>query len=159
MSRQEIPNRRPCVNRSVPFTFTDNGLTVHLQVTFGFNDKEGMRRGEVREVFCASFKAGTQMNSTVMDGCILMSLLLQHGMTADDLASRMYRPPTVMGAIAQAAAKVSREERERDDGSEKAEVPKPKESGGGANVETISSRRETIQVGSHDGSVVPRHER
>lgn len=60
-----------------------DGLEKMILVTVGFDDHGP------REVFCADFKAGTAMHSIVMDACILLSRLLQHGDSPDDILAGM----------------------------------------------------------------------
>jgi hypothetical protein len=76
-----------------------DGKTISLTVTFGFNEA-----GEVREVFCADFKAGSDMHAAVTDACILMSRLLQHGDAPEELAKTLCEPPSLIGCIARAAS-------------------------------------------------------
>jgi hypothetical protein len=73
VTRTRLPNRRPGNTVTVPFEISD-GKVVKLQVTFGFN-----AAWEVCEVFCADFKAGSSLHAMVMDSCILLSRLFQHG--------------------------------------------------------------------------------
>jgi hypothetical protein len=83
-----------------PVTYVaDGGQEVHMLVTVGFDNLD-----KPREVFCASFKAGTTMNAVVMDACILLSRLLQHGDVAAELEATMSQPHSMMGAIAAAVA-------------------------------------------------------
>ena len=96
--RAKLPNRRESETRSVTFT-ADGGQDVNILITVGFDDE-----GDPKEVFCASFKAGTTMNSVVMDACILFSRLLQHGDLPPDLLASMCHPPSMIGAIAAAVA-------------------------------------------------------
>jgi hypothetical protein len=77
----------------------EGGKEVHVLITVGFDEE-----GEPKEVFCASFKSGTTMNSIVMDACILFSRLLQHGDLPPDLLASMCQPPSLIGAIAAAVA-------------------------------------------------------
>jgi hypothetical protein len=98
--RTRLADRRPSVTDRVSFVLAD-GSRIRLTVTFGFN-----QAGEVREVFCADFKAGSDMHATVMDSCILLSRLLQHGDTPGELARTLCDPPSLVGTIARAAAKL-----------------------------------------------------
>jgi len=96
--RTKLNNRRANQTRRVTFT-VEGGKEVHVLITVGFDEE-----GEPKEVFCASFKTGTTMNSIVMDACILFSRLLQHGDLPPDLLASMCQPPSLIGAIAAAVA-------------------------------------------------------
>ena len=96
--RTRLPDRRPNVTTQVPFELA-SGAAVALTVTFGFDEV-----GDVREVFCDDFKAGSDMHATVMDACILLSRLLQHGDTPEALATTLCTPLSVIGTIAKAVA-------------------------------------------------------
>ena len=96
--RTKLPDRRASETCSVTFT-VEGGKDVNILITVGFDDG-----GAPKEVFCASFKAGTTMNSVVMDACILFSRLLQHGDLPPELLASMCHPPSMIGAIAAAVA-------------------------------------------------------
>jgi len=98
--RTRLADRRPSVTGRVPFIMAD-GKEITLTVTFGFDEN-----GNVREVFCADFKAGSDMHATVMDACILLSRLLQHGDQPEELAKTLCEPPSLVGCIARAASLV-----------------------------------------------------
>ena len=66
----------------------------------------------MREVFCADFKAGTDMHTLIVDASILVSRLLQMGLQAKHLVASLCEPPSIVGSIARAAAKL---DEERDD--------------------------------------------
>lgn len=85
MTRTTIPNRRPSVTKSVVF-HQGSGNQVKLLVTVGFKD------GVPMEVFCADFKAGSEFHALVMDTCILISRLLQHGDSAKVIARSLSHP-------------------------------------------------------------------
>jgi hypothetical protein len=72
-------------------------------VTFGFDEN-----GELREVFCADFKAGSDMHAVVTDACILLSRLLQHGDSSTELARTLCNPPSLIGSIARAAEEINK---------------------------------------------------
>lgn len=59
-----------------------------ILVTIGFDE-----RGRPSEVFCADFKAGTSMHGIVMDACIVLSRLLQHGDDPADILRGMSGGP------------------------------------------------------------------
>ena len=77
----------------------EGGKEKKILITVGFDDE-----GEPKEVFCADFKAGTTLHSIVMDACILLSRLLQHGDMPVELLDSMCQPPSLIGAIAAAIA-------------------------------------------------------
>jgi hypothetical protein len=78
-----------------------DGREISLTVTFGFDGADN-----VREVFCADFKAGSDLHAVVMDACILLSRLLQHGDPPEELASTLCEPPSLVGCIARAVSLV-----------------------------------------------------
>jgi hypothetical protein len=93
--RQRLPDRRASITEYVEAQL-DGGKTKRILVTVGFDDA-----GQPREVFCADFKAGTAMHAVIMDACILLSRLLQHGDLPQDLYKALCdKPPSVIGAIA-----------------------------------------------------------
>lgn len=95
--RSKLPDRRLCVN--VPVTFTSVSGTQHkLIITVGYD----VTNYQLREVFCADFKAGSDTHATVMDACILLSRLLQHGDTPQELVASMCSPPSLIGTICKA---------------------------------------------------------
>lgn len=98
MSRDKLPARRHAINRDVPYN-TGNG-TIKIVVTVGYVQREG--RFHVREVFCADFKAGTPIQSLAVDSCILLSRLIQHGDTPQDLLEHLCDPPSLIGTICKA---------------------------------------------------------
>ena len=100
MSRAKLPDRRPSMTQKV-YVALDGGKQVKLLVTIGFNSL-----GRPMEVFTADFKAGTAMHTIVMDACVMMSRLLQHGDTPLELYKALARPESVLGAIAKAIAEL-----------------------------------------------------
>jgi len=58
--------------------------------------------GSIREVFCSDFKAGSDQQSVVMDACILLSRLLQHGDAPAEILASMCSPFSLIGSIANA---------------------------------------------------------
>ena len=98
MSRTRLPDRRPAVTQRVVFT-TNSGREINVIVSFGTDaDDAG------KEVFCDDLKVGSENQAIVMDACILLSRLLQHGETPQELADTMCSPPSLIGAIARAMA-------------------------------------------------------
>ena len=115
MTRGKIPDRRP--NETFNLTYTSySGTARTLIVTVGFD-----RDAKPFEVFCASFKVGTDTNAIVSDACIMMSRLLQHGETPAEIARGMCQPHSLLGQI---AAALVRYEPSREPG-EPADPPRP----------------------------------
>ena len=59
-----------------------------MLVTFGYDD-----RRKIRELFCADFKEGNDMHTLIGDACVAISLLLQHGHSAQDVSNKMAPAP------------------------------------------------------------------
>ncbi len=80
---------------------------ARYEVTVGFHPTTG----KVREVFCHGAKAGSNMDGLLDDACILLSLLLQHGLAPAALAASMGRlgegqqRASVIGALAELLAR------------------------------------------------------
>ena len=74
--RHDLPARRLCETRRVE---TPEGHTIHL--TVGYDPAEPDRPREV--FYSGGFRSGSQLEFQVQDACVLISLLLQHGLTAD----------------------------------------------------------------------------
>ncbi len=74
--------------------------------------------GRVREIFLDGAKPGSGIDALVADGCVALSLLLQHGVSAAELARHLGRESverqapaaSILGAAAVAAAAVERDE-------------------------------------------------
>ena len=98
MPRVKLPNRRPSITEPILVPL-DGGKEVKLLITIGFNSSN-----QPMEVFCAGFKAGTALQTIIMDACVLMSRLLQHGVSPQELYKAMAQQPSVLGAIAKAIA-------------------------------------------------------
>lgn len=71
------------------------GGELRFHIMFGVDANH-----DVREVFCADFKAGSETHAQIMDACILLSRLLQHGDSPAELAAAMCQPPSLVGTIA-----------------------------------------------------------
>lgn len=91
--REKLPDRRFSVNARVVWT-KYNGKQTNIVATIGFD-----ANGKPKEIFCADFKAGSDNQAIVMDACILVSRLLQHGDTLDELLGSMCSPPSLLGTI------------------------------------------------------------
>lgn len=99
MPRNKPADRRKSYN--LPITFlSSSGKEIKLQITIGYGP-----RNTILEVFCADFKAGSDNHALVMDACILLSRLLQHGDTPEELVKAMCTPPSLIGAICTAILK------------------------------------------------------
>ena len=71
-------------------TATDwNGHPLTVSVGFDLS-------GDPREVFCDTAHGG-QMQHTVSDACVLISIALQHGVTPRELAKSLGRMPVWVG--------------------------------------------------------------
>lgn len=84
MSRATPPNRRP--NITVAAEWGGIGFTI----TAGYDP----RTADLCEVFADTPKGG-QMQSTLADACVLISIALQHGITTHQLAKSLARVPDV----------------------------------------------------------------
>lgn len=96
MSRTQLSDRRPAVTQRVDVAVGTK--RVHVLVTYGFDST-----GCVKEVFCADFKAGTDLHAIIVDACILISRLLQHGYTPQQLLATLTAPPSLLGCLLAAA--------------------------------------------------------
>lgn len=94
--REKLPERRPAVNQVIKFKSVA-GHEIELIITIGYGNQS-----QVREVFCADFKAGSDNQAIVSDACILLSRLLQYGNTPADILKSMCSPPSLIGQICQA---------------------------------------------------------
>jgi hypothetical protein len=104
MSRKQPPNRRP--NTTVETDWQGHPITV----TVGYHP----RTGKACEVFADVLRGG-QMADTLRDACVWASLILQSGMTPQDLTKSLGRVPdytgteraaSPLGVIAQVVAEV-----------------------------------------------------
>ncbi len=94
--RTKLNDRRFCANLDTYFT-SAGGRKFKIAITIGFDTDYN-----IKEVFCADFKAGSDNQSVIMDACILLSRLLQHGDTPANLLASMCSPPSLIGAICKA---------------------------------------------------------
>ena len=96
MARQRLPHRRP--NQTAELVFDG----TRYAVTMGFHPTTG----EAREIFTHGAKVGSSMDGILDDACILLSLLLQHGVEPASLAATMGRlgegqqRASIIGALA-----------------------------------------------------------
>ncbi|WP_439398499.1 hypothetical protein ACRQ5Q_14535 [Bradyrhizobium sp. PMVTL-01] len=91
--RTKLPDRRQSETRKMTIVHA-GGTETKILITIGFDDE-----GVAKEVFCADFKAGSDLHALVMDACILISRCLQYGDTVAELAEAMCKGPSVIGAI------------------------------------------------------------
>lgn len=80
--RQRLPSRRLCLTDVVEWHGQDWLLSI------GFD-----HAGTVREVFLAGPKFGSEIEATLADACILVSLLLQHDHEPAALLASLSRDP------------------------------------------------------------------
>ena len=81
--RRRLPNRRPSETR----TLTVGNLT--FAATVGFDPEDG----RPREVFLDGAKDGTEMAAILDDASVVISISLQHGISAAALAKSVARVP------------------------------------------------------------------
>jgi hypothetical protein len=80
MSRAKLPNRRHVITQEVKW----GEHRFHVSVGYAPDT------GAVSEVFYASgMKEGTDIHNTAQDACILVSMLLQHGVPARDIGKSL----------------------------------------------------------------------
>ena len=84
-ARSALPNRRP--SRTVATEWHGHPFTV----TIGMDPANA----QPREVFADTSKGG-QMQATIADACVLVSIALQHGIPASALSKSLSRVPDVM---------------------------------------------------------------
>ena len=111
MARNKLPEKRPALTRKLSIMMS--GKPAHILVTFGFKvELTEISVGEsvgteskfrVAEVFCADFKAGSDLHAIVMDACILLSRLFQHGDSPKEIADTLGED-SLIKTIAVAAA-------------------------------------------------------
>jgi hypothetical protein len=80
--RAVLPTRRP--NLSLACEWEGHPITV----TVGFDPATG----KPAEVFADTIKGG-QMQASIADACVLLSIALQHGITPADLGKSLGRVP------------------------------------------------------------------
>ena len=107
MTRQTLPSRRQSITLSV---WHDN-----MEYTVGF----GIVGRRVVEVFCSPFKTGAGLQSLINDACIIISVLLQHGVTIGSLVDTFGQntqegqtqgpAASALGVIALAGAELEKE--------------------------------------------------
>lgn len=98
ISRARLPQRRPAETIEIEH----GGL--RFAVTVGFYPD-----GRPGEVFTHGAKTGSTIDGLLDDACVLVSLLIQHGIEPPELAKSMGRfgseqPASVIGAVVDIAA-------------------------------------------------------
>jgi hypothetical protein len=91
--RKALPSRR--ANETFEITHNQQRVTI----TLGFYPNHG-----IGEVFISAAKAGSELEATARDGAILVSMMLQHGITLAGVASALTRdqdgrPSSIIGAV------------------------------------------------------------
>ena len=95
MPRQRLPNRR----RNETVSVTHGGRAY--AVTLGFDPATG----EIREIFSGA-KVGSAMDAILDDACIILSIMLQHGIKPSSIVGSMGRlgpggePASIIGRLA-----------------------------------------------------------
>ena len=101
MTRERLPNRRPSETADLDYEGTGYAVTIGFYLD-----------GRPGETFAGNAKVGSSMEAVLDDSCILVSLLLQHGVEPAALAKTMGRlgdgaaPASVIGAIVNLLAEV-----------------------------------------------------
>jgi hypothetical protein len=93
MTRERLPNRRAA--ETVQIEHGGQRFTV----TVGFYPD-----GRPGEVFTHGIRTGSSLDALLADACVLLSVLMQHGIETRELASSMGRlgsrePASVIGAV------------------------------------------------------------
>jgi hypothetical protein len=93
MTRARLPDRRP----SVTLELEHDGFRCMLS-------SSTYADGRLGEVFVAGLKSGSAIEALVTDAAVLVSLLLQHGITPADLAASIgriggHQPASLIGAV------------------------------------------------------------
>lgn len=86
--RHALPARRPAVTRKVVLTTATGEHRFFVSVGFC---PQTLRPLEV--FYADGQKTGTQMQHSIQDSCVLISLLLQHGAALDAIAHSLGRIP------------------------------------------------------------------
>ena len=96
VERQRLPTRRP--NETMEVT--------HEGATYAITLGSDPATGEVREIFSHGAKIGSAMDAILDDACILLSIMLQHGISASSFAGSMgyhgpdNEPSSIIGRLA-----------------------------------------------------------
>lgn len=82
--RERLPDRRPSETRTIAWR---GGA---LALTAGFDPATGA----IREVFASGYRIGSDMQATIDDACVIVSIALQHGARAAELRRSLGTVPT-----------------------------------------------------------------
>jgi len=97
MTRRRLPDRRPSV--TLPVVWRTEGGEQHFTLTAGYDPETGA----LAEVFYSDGqKTGSQLQHTVQDVCVIISVALQHGVAPAEMSRSIGRVP-VYGATAPAS--------------------------------------------------------
>ena len=94
--RHVLPTRRLTETRRIE---TRDGHKIFLSV--GFDPIEPDRPREV--FYSAGFRSGSQLEFQIQDDCVLISLLLQHGLPVEEIAKSLAREEQPDGSMARAS--------------------------------------------------------
>jgi hypothetical protein len=94
--RHNLPTRRLSETRRIT---TPDGHTIYLSV--GFDPKDPTRPREV--FYSAGFRSGSALEFQLQDDCVMISLLLQHGLSPADIAKSLARAEQPNGSMAYAS--------------------------------------------------------
>lgn len=84
MSPHQLPNTRWQVTAEMVFS-PPGREPVRLEASYGGIPGDA----RIREVFCLAFKSGTDMQDSLHQGCIALSVAMRHGATIEELAHAM----------------------------------------------------------------------
>ena len=105
MTRARLPDRRPSTTHKAVWQ-TEAG-SHSFYVTVGYDPATG----QPMECFYGDGqKTGTQLRDSLSDACVLISMLMQHGTTLDEIAHSLAtvpvfgerRPASPVGAVVEA---------------------------------------------------------
>lgn len=92
-ARRRLPGRRLC--DTVRVVHRTDGSETRFFVTVGYHPDEPMRPVEV--FYSGGFRAGADLEVIAQDAAVLVSLLLQHGASVEDVAHSLARRENAMG--------------------------------------------------------------
>jgi hypothetical protein len=96
--RTRFMSRRPCITVKIRYADVE-GLRLSAFVTYSRDTA-----GQIREVFVTAGKPGSPAEASLRDAGLLLSLLLQHGMTVTQIREALTRaaddkPASQVGVI------------------------------------------------------------
>ncbi len=86
MTRTALPDRRPSLTLEAEFKGHPIAITIGFDLT-----------GAPREVFADNHKSGSDMQASLADACVIISIALQHGIPAEALGRSLGRVPVFLG--------------------------------------------------------------